>query len=57
MATVKTLKDIHGDSTSIKEGETVEMEDKKALFHEKRGNVEIVKTKELKLKVDNDKAN
>lgn len=57
MATVKALKDLHGTDTMIKSGDTAEMEDKKAEFHQKRGNVEIVKTKELKLKVDNDKAN
>ena len=54
MATVKALKDLHGNTTSIKEGETTEMEDKKAEFHAKHGNVEIVKTKELKLKTNND---
>lgn len=54
MATVKALKDIHSNDTTIKAGETAEMKDEKALFHEKRGNVEIVKTKELKLKTNND---
>lgn len=53
MATVKALKDLHGKGVVLA-GETTEMDDKKAEFHAKRGNVEIVKTKELKLKVQND---
>lgn len=54
MATITALKDLHFPETAVKAGETTEMEDKKAEFHAKRGNVEIVKTKELKLKVNND---
>jgi hypothetical protein len=54
MATIKALKNLNGKDTTILAGETAEMDDNKANFHEKRGNVEIVKTKELKIKVNND---
>ena len=49
---IKALKDLHGD-IQVKAGETAKMDEAKANFHAKRGNVEIVKTKELKLKKDN----
>ncbi len=49
MATIKALKDLHSNTSTIKVGSVAEMDDKKAEFHVKRGNVEIIKTKELKL--------
>lgn len=50
---VKLLKDFHGDVIA-KAGESIEMNKDKADFHAKRGNVEIVKTKELKIKKENE---
>jgi len=52
MARVRALKDLHG-STVTPAGEETDMDDERAEFHKKLGNVEIVKTKELKIKVDN----
>jgi hypothetical protein len=49
---IKALKDLHG-IVEVKAGETASMDEARANFHAKRGNVEIVKTKELKLKKDN----
>ena len=46
---VKALKDLHG-TIEAKAGETVTMNEEKANFHAKLGNVELIKTKELKLK-------
>ena len=50
---VKALKDLHGSDGVVKAGEQTEMEEDKAEFHKKAGNVEYVRTKELKIKVDN----
>lgn len=52
--TVKALKDIYDDKGVTKTGEQTEMSEEGAKFHEKRGNVEIVKTKERKIVIQND---
>lgn len=46
---VKLLKDFHGE-INAKSGEEISISKDKAEFHQKLGNVEIVKTKELKIK-------
>ncbi len=50
---VKLLKDFHGDYDA-KQGDVIEMNKDKADFHNKRGNVEIVKSKELKIKKEDE---
>lgn len=49
MATVKALKNINEATTTIVAGTEFEMEDKKAELFAKKGHVEFVKTKELKI--------
>ena len=58
MATVKALKPIWASNKLIADiGQEAEMADDKAKFHEKKGNVVRVKTKELKLENENTNAN